>query len=72
MVILKGGTMFLDGLDIKNAVFMNVEVHYDGGPVVIENAVFVNCTFKMMPGVNSKGLAEAVLSGARSTTFSGV
>jgi hypothetical protein len=68
---LRGGAALLDGFQFKNVVFENVEIHYDGGPILLTNVYFINCTFKMDSIKKSRDLVVAMLSPASSTTFSG-
>jgi hypothetical protein len=37
----------LDGFAWKNVVFVNSRISYSGGPVVLDNVTFVNCSFKI-------------------------
>ncbi len=45
--IINGGhdVIVLDGELMKNVIIRNADVEYSGGPVVLENVYFVNCTF---------------------------
>ncbi len=44
-LILTGGALNLDDRYVRHAIFVGVEVHYTGKPLILEDAVFVNCTF---------------------------
>jgi hypothetical protein len=46
-VQVTGGGIVLDGLRIRNVVFIGVHVVYDGAPLIMENVVFINCTFSI-------------------------
>jgi hypothetical protein len=46
-LFLLGGSQVLDDFHIRNAVFEGVEVHYSGGQTMLENDIFINCTFVM-------------------------
>ena len=70
-LIATGGAQILDGMQFKNVIFQGVEIYYNGGPVLLTNVTFINCTFKMIAAQNSRGLATAILSPSESTTFSG-
>jgi hypothetical protein len=62
----------LDGMHIRNVIFRNATLGYSGGPVVLENVYFVNCTFKMKLSPESEKLGAMILAAAptefRSTT----
>lgn len=72
IVVLDGGNAILDEMQMKNVVFQNVDVYYDGGPTLLTNVYFVNCTFHIKMAERSRGLAFAMLSSDPSTTFSGI
>ena len=57
----------LDGVRWKNFTFENVEVEYDGGPVILEGVRFVNCTFVMKDTAHAEQLADLVLGEAAVT-----
>ena len=59
----------LDGLRIKNVIFKNTEITYEGGPVDMQNVYFVNCTFNVAKKPNGKNFATSVLASAPTTTF---
>jgi hypothetical protein len=46
--VIEGGmhALVLDGAYMKNVIIRNSAVVYSGGPVLLENVYFVNCTFK--------------------------
>ena len=45
--IIEGGgdAIILDGEYMKNVIVRGADIEYNGGPVVLENVYFVNCTF---------------------------
>lgn len=55
-------TVRLDGAYWRNNVFENVIVEYDGGPMALENAVFINCVFKMKLDPAADQLTSNVIS----------
>ncbi|MGB9485543.1 MAG: hypothetical protein WCD04_05450 [Terriglobia bacterium] len=61
-LILTGGSVILDGFHIRNAVFEGVEIHYVGGPVILENAIFINCTFVIGNNDPGRRLGESMLA----------
>jgi hypothetical protein len=58
----------LDTMHIENAVFYNARIIYQGGPVILKNVYFVNCTFVLAQYQSSQLLADAVL-GSSAVTF---
>ena len=57
----------LDGYWVKNAIISNVRIKYEGGPLILENVQFVNCTFDLPLRPNTDQLAEKILSGTTVT-----
>lgn len=57
-----GVELLLDGYRLKNVVFHDVQISYGGGPLVMENVYFVNCTFHLQPNPNARQLTAAVLN----------
>jgi hypothetical protein len=72
ILVAQGGTIILDGMQIKNVIFQNVEIHYAGGPINLTSVYFINCIFKMESAQKSRDLAIALLSPGSSTTYSGM
>jgi hypothetical protein len=62
LVILTGGSALLDGFHIRNAIFQGVEIHYAGGPLILENVIFVNCTFVIENSAPGRRLGEEMLA----------
>jgi hypothetical protein len=64
--IIDGGnaTIGLDGEYMKNVIIRNCDVSYAGGPVMLENVWFINCTFhaygRLVPA--AKELGNAILA----------
>ncbi len=44
-ILFEGDEMILDGLEMRNVILRNVSIRHYGGPVVMQNVYFVNCTF---------------------------
>ncbi len=63
-----GGGIVLDGYRMKNVIIQNAEILYSGGPVVLDNVYFVNCTFNVRQSPNGVRLGQSILASA-STTF---
>jgi hypothetical protein len=40
----------LDGIVWTNVLFINSEIYYGGGPVVLQNVRFIHCKFNVQPG----------------------
>jgi hypothetical protein len=49
----------LDGFYLENDVFENAIIIYKGGPVVLQNVRFVNCTFDVRKSPQSEKFLEA-------------
>ena len=62
-------TVILDGLRLKNIIFKDIKIQYEGGKVQMENVYFVNCTFEVFKKPNGKNFASTVLASAPATTF---
>jgi hypothetical protein len=60
--VLEGGAIDLEDMHLRRAILIGVEVHYNGGPVLLENVTFVACHFVMNNTPNARGLAEQVLA----------
>ncbi len=56
-----GFELKLDGYHIRNAIINGARIVYNGGPLILENVYFVNCTFEMPPTPQSQELANAIL-----------
>lgn len=52
---------------MKNVIFKDTEITYDGGPVDMQNVFFVNCTFNIVKKPNGKNFATSVLASLPST-----
>ncbi len=58
----KGVEFVLDGYRMRNVIFKNATVSYDGGPVAIQNVYLVNCTFKFKPVPAWKRFSEVLFA----------
>lgn len=63
----KGVEIILDGHRIKNVVIHEVQVSYEGGPLIMEKVCFANCTFSFHPVPNGEFLTAAILNSAPTT-----
>ena len=52
----------LDGVYWKNGTFENIEIDYDGGPMILENVKFINCRFKMKYNIRSDKFDDMLLA----------
>lgn len=57
----QGFNIILDGFHVRNAIVRNAEITYNGGPIILENVYFVNCTFKTTIAPSSQLFADALL-----------
>lgn len=67
-LMAQGGAVSLDGWNIAHVIFFGTEIHYSGEPVILEDVLFVNCTFVFDNADRSRLLAEKIMSSA-SVTF---
>jgi hypothetical protein len=63
-VILRGGTVQLDGFQMRSVVLVNAHVIYEGGPVILQNVYFLNCTFEIKRNENSETLSARLMEPA--------
>jgi hypothetical protein len=61
-LIAMGGATRIDGMDIAHVIFDGVEVHYDGGPLRLQDVIFVNCTFVFFNANRSRSLADSIIT----------
>ena len=61
-LIASGGAVSLDGYHFRNVTFQNVRVRYSGGPLIMENVTFVDCTFVMDNKPPTRKLSESLLA----------
>jgi hypothetical protein len=62
---LLGGAVSLDAHYYRQVVFDGVEVHYHGTAVILDNVLFVNCSFILENDEHTRQFAEQVLEHAR-------
>lgn len=56
--------LVLDNKRLKNVVISDSVVEYDGGPLIFENVYFVNCSFVLPTGKNTRAFGKAILESA--------
>jgi hypothetical protein len=64
-LIATGGAMSLDGERLTHVALVNVEVHYHGGPLVLEDVRFINCRFVFENTNNSRTLSARIFTTPR-------
>jgi hypothetical protein len=60
----EGGATQLDGMHLRRVVFKGVEVHYSGGPLILENVSFINCVFVFDNNEHGRDLGRTLLASA--------
>jgi hypothetical protein len=71
-IVAEGGEVGLAGIQLRNIVFRNVRISYVGGPLIMKNVYFVNCTFKMEVNPTTRQLAFVLLAPTPSISFHSV
>ncbi len=66
--LAEGISLPLDGLRLRNVIFLNSKMIYAGGPAEMENVYFVNCTFDVRRSPKGRELFAALFASA-ATTF---
>ncbi|HXM09656.1 MAG TPA: hypothetical protein VN946_06895, partial [Terriglobales bacterium] len=62
-LLFKGGVLVIDDLYLKRIIFRNTTIAYRGGRIVLENVVFLDCTFDITQGPKGQSVAAALLGG---------
>ncbi|HLY17794.1 MAG TPA: hypothetical protein VKR61_11260 [Bryobacteraceae bacterium] len=60
VLIGKGGYMNLDGMHLRHVILNGVEIHYSGTALLMEDVIFINCTFAMDNTESSRALARVI------------
>jgi hypothetical protein len=60
-----GGSVAIDNTLMKHVVLRNVAVFYSGGPVVLDDVTFVDCTFVLMNVEAARNFALSVLASTK-------
>jgi hypothetical protein len=66
-ITVNGGTVTngnqkLDGYHWRNVTFINSHISYNGGPLFVDNVLFINCTFTMSYSVPADRFAGMLLA----------
>jgi len=59
-----GFNIQLDGFHVRNVIVRNAKVTYKGGPLILENVYFVNCTFDVQQSNPGLRFASTLLTAA--------
>lgn len=71
-LVVEGGVTALDGMIVKNVIFRDCHLYYDGArPFNLANVYFVNCTFTIAQVPSGQEFARDLLSNFP-TTFKGL
>ncbi len=68
-LVLADATYLLDSLYIRRVIFRDAVIVYKGGPLVLDNVTFINCTFKVEQQPNGLSFANVFLESTLSMTF---
>jgi hypothetical protein len=68
-LIIGTARLLLDNIYMKNIIVENSHVIYRGGPFVLENVTFVNCTFEVVQRPSGVEFAEKLLVSPSGTSF---
>jgi hypothetical protein len=63
------GFITLDGFRLKNVIFEGMKISYQGGPLILENVTFINCTFGIGRGSKGTSFANKLLDLSPSVDF---
>jgi hypothetical protein len=61
-LILNGGAISLDDRLVKHAILAGVEVHYTGKAILLQDVVFINCTFLFENSQPARQLGQILLA----------
>lgn len=59
-LVVTGGDIVLDGVEIRHVVFINTKVIYKGGKVILNDVYFINCAFQIERGSNGRNLISSL------------
>jgi len=57
-----GYNIALDHYHVKNVIIRDAKITYTGGPLILENVYFVNCTFEISQQANGQEFAKSLLN----------
>jgi hypothetical protein len=64
---LEGATVSLDGMRMRHVKIRDVEVHYSGEPLILEDVIFIHCKFVMDNSPHTRTVGSAMLMSSRLT-----
>jgi len=62
VVVGDGFEIVLDRYHVRNTIVRDAHIIYNGGPLILENVYFVNCTFNFKNTSNSQQLAYSIVT----------
>jgi hypothetical protein len=68
-IILDGGGAVIDNMQMRKVILRNVYVVYNGGPLQVQEAYFMNCTFAVRQQSNGERFALEILKPSPATTL---
>jgi hypothetical protein len=68
-LVLEDATYQLDSLYMRRVIFRNSRIVYKGGPLVLDDVTFVNCTFEIPQQPNGLNFATVFLEPKPSMSF---
>ena len=69
VLIGTGGSVEIDGMEMRHVVFRNTEIIYNGGPIRMSDVYFVDCTFKIKQQRTGVGFVTALLQEGTATSY---
>ncbi len=68
-IVAEGGNALIDNVHMRNVIWVNVHIYYRGGPVIMENVYFLNCTFTVDLAPRGQEFAKAFLATSPAMSF---
>jgi hypothetical protein len=68
-LVITGGVIPLDGYQMKHITFKDAKITYRGGKTIMEDVLFINCTFDIVQQAPGQSFARSLLSSAASLDF---
>jgi hypothetical protein len=61
-LVVIGGVIPLDGYQMKHVTFKDAKITYYGGKTIMEDVLFINCTFDIVQQAPGPNFARSLLS----------
>ena len=61
-LFVSGGAVLLDNQFVRHVIFSNIEVHYSGKPVRLEDVIFVGCVFVLDNNQPTRDFGQILLA----------